>query len=293
MTSGSRTVADEVERYLQTGETDPHHAVWPGQSFLDKARLARAELKNALVAEVLPRAKAWQPPSALVAVEDVITFARQRVEPMVRGLFPRKEQDAVLALVERSVVFLTPSNIEEVLREAKWRKTAWDIANLYLGATGADLLAEDAPRILGLSEEAVCYVSPAYFEEEDPHADYVVHEVAHIFHNCKRRRAGLPETRTREWLLDIEFRKRETFAYACEAYARVLQRGKRPAERVALAAEIPDCFGTGDARVEPGQVADIVRSAAERRNGWKMILERCAPPKRRRRSCSSTAKKDR
>ena len=40
----------------------------------------------------------------------------------------------------------------------------------------------------------------------------MVHEVAHIFHNCKRRNAGLPETRRKEWLLDIEFRKRETLA---------------------------------------------------------------------------------
>ena len=73
-----------------------------------------------------------------------------------------------------------------------------------------------------LSEETTCYVSPAYFGEEDPFADVVVHEVAHIFHNCKRHKAGLRQTRRREWLLDIEFRKRETFAYACEAYACVL-----------------------------------------------------------------------
>lgn len=36
----------------------------------------------------------------------------------------------MLALVERSVVFLTPSNIEEVLREARWPRSAWDLANL-------------------------------------------------------------------------------------------------------------------------------------------------------------------
>jgi hypothetical protein len=34
---------------------------------------------------------------------------------------------------------------------------------------------------------------------------------------------GLPETRTREWLLPIDFRKRETFGYACEAYARIVE----------------------------------------------------------------------
>lgn len=80
-------------------------------------------------------------------------------------------------------------------------------------------------------------MSPAYFEEEDPFADFVVHEVAHIFHNGKRRKAGLRETRRREWSLDIEFRKRETFAYACEAYACVLRHARKRAERGALAAE--------------------------------------------------------
>lgn len=277
MTPRTPSVAGEVERYLRTGDTDPHHTAWSGQTFLEKAQRAHADLENALVAEVSRRANGWQPPPALVGIEDLAAFTRDRVEPMIRGLFPRAEQDAVLALVERSVVFLTPNNIEASLRASRWPRSAWDIANLYLGATGADLLSEDAPQLLGISEETTCYVSPAYFDEDDPFADFVVHEVAHIFHNCKRRSAGLRETRRKEWLLDIEFRRRETFAYACEAYACVQKRAKLPAERIALAAELRDDFGTGDARVEPGEVAEIVRAAAERRNGWKVILERCAP----------------
>lgn len=254
MTSTTPTVAGEIERYLRTGDTNPYHAPWSAPSFLEGARRAGADLENALVAEVSRRATGWEPPPALMAIEGLVTFTRGKTEPMVRGLFPRTEQDAVLALVDRSVVFLTPSNIEEVLREARWPRSAWDLANLYLGAIGADLLADGAPQILGINEETTCYVSvsPAYFEEEDPYADFVVHEVAHIFHNCKRRNAGLRETRRREWLLDIEYRKRETFAYACEAYACVLRRAKKPAERVALAVELRDSFGTGDARVEPG-----------------------------------------
>ena len=50
-----------------------------------------------------------------------------------------------------------------------------------------------------------------------------MHEVAHIFHNCKRRTLGLPHSRTKEWLLDIAFVERETFAYACETYSRILE----------------------------------------------------------------------
>lgn len=284
-----RSVADEIERYLRTGDTDPYHAAWSG-SPLERARLASAALNNALVAEVSRRANGWQPPSALLAIEDLHAFTRSKVEPMVLGLFPRAEQQAVMTLVEQSVVFITPNNIEQVLRGSQWSASAWEIANLYLGAIGADLLGEDAPQLLGLSEGAVCYVSPAYFTEDDPFADFVVHEVAHIFHNCKRGKAGLRETSRREWLLDIEFRKRETFAYACEAYACTLRRARKPTERVAVASEVPDEFGTGDARIDPGQIAEIVRSAAKHRNGWKVILEACAPPKRSRGAVPSAAK---
>lgn len=293
MTSTATTVAEEIERYLRTGDTDPYCAAWPSQSFYERVQLAGADLENALVAEVSRRANGWQPPPALVAIEDLHAFTRAKVEPMVRGLFPRAEQDAVMALSEKSVVFLTPGNIEEALRKARWPSSAWDLANLYLGAIGADLLAEDAPPLLGLSEETTCYVSPAYFEQDDPFADYVVHEVAHIFHNCKRHKAGLHETRRREWLLNIDFRKRETFAYACEAYACTLRRARKLAERIALAAELRDSFGTGDAHVEPGEVAAIVRSAAEHRNGWRVILERCAPPKRQHRTAPQTPESDR
>ena len=282
MTTIAPSVADEVARYLRTGDSDLSHAAWSGRSFLERAQAARADLEDALVAEVLRRTGGWRPPATLVAAGDVTSLTRRKVEPMIRGLFKRAEQDAVLSLVERSVVFVTPDNIEDMLRGASWRRSAWDVANLYLGAAGAGLLGEDAPDILGLSEGTACFVSPAYFEEDEPFADFVVHEVAHIFHNVKRRTAGLRELRGREWLLDIEFRMRETFAYACEAYAWVLERAKRPAERVALAAELPEGFGTGDVRVERGAVAEIVRSAVERRNGWKVILERCAPPRRRR-----------
>jgi hypothetical protein len=55
-----------------------------------------------------------------------------------------------------------------------------------------------APRLVGLSEETTCYVSPDYFAEDCPFADFIVHEAAHIFHNCKRATVGLRETRTKD-----------------------------------------------------------------------------------------------
>lgn len=96
-----------------------------------------------------------------------IGFTRSKVEPMVRGLFPRAEQDAVLATLEKSVVYVTSTTLEFILMKHAYDCSAWDLANLYLGSVGAELLGADAPRIVGLSESTTCYVSPDYFAEDD------------------------------------------------------------------------------------------------------------------------------
>jgi hypothetical protein len=273
----SAMIAKEIERYLLTGESDPLYAAWSG-GFVERANRAHDDLRGALISTVrqLAAGSVHEP----LPECDVVALTRAKVEPMVRGLFSRAERNAVLATLERSVVFITPANIERLLHVCSFDSSAWTLANLFLASVGAELLAKDAPRLVGLSEEMTCYVSPAYFSEDDPFADFIVHEAAHVFHNCKRGTIGLRETRSKQWLLDIEYRKRETFAYACEAYARVFERGKRPAERLALAEEYGRVVRISDERVDAGEVASIVREAAAAPNGWKVILARCAPKRR-------------
>ena len=198
---------------------------------------------------------------------------------MVRGLFPRCEQETVLDVLGRSVVFLTPANIDSALGGMTWLKTAWDLANLYLGSFGAALLSARAPRLVGLSEETRCYVSADYFREEKRFDDFVVHEVAHIFHNCKRRTLGLREIRGREWLLEIDYVKRETFAYACETYSRLLVLGDSTAARKALLSEREKDLMLSDDRVDANEYRDILHEAVAARNGWKRILQRCGAPR--------------
>ena len=141
----------------------------------------------------------------------------------------------------------------------------------------AELGLSSSARVRQLGEETTCYVSLAYFHEGDPFDDFVVHEAAHIFHNCKRRTIGLPETRKREWLLDIQYRKRETFAYACEAYARILERAPKLQDRLGLAIEYASKVRVSGERVDPVEVNSILADACAARNGWKVILARCAP----------------
>ena len=87
-------------------------------------------------------------PAALTGI-DVVAFTRTKVEPMVRGLFPAHEQEKVLGVLARSVVFLTPATIDMVLQTTPWLGTVWDLANLYLVSCGAEPLSEDARLIVG------------------------------------------------------------------------------------------------------------------------------------------------
>lgn len=284
MSGSNPKVADEVERYLCTGDTDMKHLAWSG-GFMERVNRAHDDLRGALLQRVhqLASGKMHHP----VPDGDAVALTRTKVEPMVRGLFPRTEQDLILAKLEKSVVFLTRANVDSILLKEGFHRAAWDLANLYLSSVGADLLGEAAPSLFGLSQETTCYVSPEYFAEQDPFADFVVHEAAHVFHNCKRRTLGLRETRSKEWLLQIDFHERETFAYSCEGYACVVRRAESPTARRALAEEYARTVRVPDERVDSEEVADIVRAASDSRNGWKVVLSRCAAPAAPRLSSSA------
>jgi hypothetical protein len=199
---------------------------------------------------------------------------------MVEGLFPVAEHDTVLELLGRSVIFLTPGNIEHILTEENYPGTAWNLANLYLGSLGLEGLDGSRSCIAGLSQGTTCFVSCAYFDREDQFDDFIVHETAHIFHNWKREYANMRHTRKHEWLLQIDFHKRETFAYACEAYSRILVLGKTRKERRDLVETYARTVSPSDERVDKAEIVNILHEAAAARNGWKHILVRCAPVRR-------------
>ncbi len=278
----------EVEHYLAIGESDLLHSAWEGDVF-ERGKRATEDLIGALLAEVQRRA-AGRKPRGLPEGLELQGFTRAKVEPMVRGLFPAAERESVLRLLERSIVFVTSDSLETVLRRFSFLSSAWSVANLYLASVGAELLSVEAPRIVGLSEETRCFVSIDYFQPDgDRFADFVLHETAHIFHNCKRRTAGLPERGRREWLLDIDFRKRETFAYACEAYSRLLELGRRPADRRGLLRELLDGPMPKEERVDEDGYCAALSEAVAARNGWKAILQRCAPAPAEQRAANRLA----
>lgn len=267
---------DAIARYVATGDYDLMHPEWPS-GIIEGGRAAAEDLTRALLAEVERRSRGRRP-SDVPQLLHVERFTRSKVEPVVRGLFPPGEREAVLAVLEPSVVFVTRDNLAPLLHSFSFLSTAWDIANLYLASVGAEPLGNEAPAIVGLSEETRCYVSTEYFSAGSSRfADFVLHETAHIFHNCKRRTASLPERGRCEWLLDIDFRMRETFAYACEAYGRILELASRPSDRRELLSELLDGPMPNDDRVDESDYRDILTAAVAARSGWRLILRRCAP----------------
>src|SRR5262245_7993402 len=108
MTKNQHTVATEVERYLRTGEIDPYRSAWSG-GFLEREERAHEDLRKALVREVkrLTAGLRQEP----LPESDTVALTRAKVKLMVRGLFPRAEQDLVLAMLERSVVFVTDETL--------------------------------------------------------------------------------------------------------------------------------------------------------------------------------------
>lgn len=241
-----------LETYLQTGH---------GNYFAD-----RTTLRQGLLKEILTRTAGVAKPS--IPDIDLVELTRLKIEPMIRGLFPKAEQPILLEALSGSVILVSHANIESLLLKHSWDYSTWTLANLYLHSLGLPKLSEEAVAVLGMSEELRCYITPKYFVEQDPLADFLVHEVAHVFHNYKRERLGLPFTRSREWLLPVKFACREPFALACEAYSR-LRELNTSADRISAIERIEE-----DSVFY--EVVDLLRTAIAKRNGWKEILRQCS-----------------
>ena len=272
-----RGCTEETHRFLATGDYDMVHAVWPGRHALERMHAGEAALRAALADALSQRTKGLTFPS-MPPDFDAGQFVLGKVRPMVCGLFPAKERQVMLDLFEKALVFVSGDNIEQLVSETDSLSTARQIANLFLGSLDLPAIDDQPVGFVGFSEETTFYVSMTYFKDGDPFADWVVHEAAHVFHNWKRAYVGLPETRTREFLLNIAFAEREVFAYACEAYSRILEQSKGPTDRRRLYAAYVKNGLPDDDRISRDELMDVVASAVEARNGWKHILAHCSPP---------------
>lgn len=110
-----------------------------------------------------------------------------------------------------------------------------------------------------------------------------------MLHYLKPSHYGLNVRRGQERFVDTEFRHRELFAYACEAYSRVALRGERKL-RIAFAEKMLDAaFSFARSQIE--EVAALVLSATRARNGWRVIREATVIHRTRRRAKSVSSER--
>jgi hypothetical protein len=272
------TPNDDLRIYLETGKYDQLAHGWPGRNIWDQWAARSAAMREALIARVAPHVER-QPKSNLAA--ELHIEARRRIAPMVRALFVEQEQDVVLDAISTGFVLISADTIIPLLQDETDMKTAWRLAMMFIkGACALEIKGEDVDAV-GMNDGLASYIIADEVFPSAPFMDVIVHEAAHAFHNCKRARLGLAATRYREWLLNIAYGKRETFAYACEAYSRIVADAHSVRDRRAYLEELKRSPPPPDDRVDYTEYLHIMAHAIEGRNGWRRILTACAPAPRR------------
>jgi len=262
-----------IERFLRSGEE-----TWEGAGsgrfslaqFKEDEAYTRAK-KTAmrtllhLLASLLPVEAQLAPP---VAAETI----RQRIEPMVRGLVQADWQEAALREVAaRTFVLNLPGTVAAIEAELStcFTGSAWQILWAFFGDHGLKP-AEVEVRCDGMAGD-YAHVRWSAYETTDPYSDVVVHEAAHLLHYLKPQHYGLHIRRGQERFVDVEFCHRELFAYACEAYSRVVRRGERKS-RISFGEKMLEgAFSFPRGQIE--EVVALVLNAARARNGWRVIRD--------------------
>jgi hypothetical protein len=122
---------------------------------------------------------------------------------------------------------------------------------------------------VGVANGDLAHIKRSSRHSDDPYADVVVHEAAHLLHSLKPARLGLRPRHGQERFVDVEFRHRELFAHACEAYTRIS--GIKGRQARLTFADSMERDAVSFPREERAAVASLVRDAAGARNGWKVI----------------------
>lgn len=263
------SISDSVERFLATGEPDPDFGAWPGT-------LAQRRRKGGeALSQVLRRIVGWRAKGAPLALDrvppDATERVRQRIHPLVTGLFAEAPAAVLLQALPPRVQIVTVRRFQEGCTDLPLY-AQWALANMLLDAMGAPPLSDDAPQLDGFCAAGRAWVLPRAFVETDPRVDVLVHEVAHLLHDLRRGELGW--TPAAGPVLAVPARQRETWAYACEIWAWAT-RGDPDAE--ALAARVARAASGrahDDARVDAPRLQRLLSAALEQpEQAWQRIRE--------------------
>ena len=262
-----------IERFLRTGQE-----TWDGAG---SGRFTPAQFKNNeayrqaaktalrilfhLLANLLPAEAQLVPQVAPEAI-------RRRIDPMVKGLVHGVWQEVALReLLPRT--FVLNFQGAKVAMDAElstcFMGSAWRILWALFGDYG--LKPDDIEMACDGIAGDFAHVRWSAYETKDPYSDVVVHEAAHLLHYLKPRHYGLHVRRGQERFVDVEFCHRELFAFACEAYSRVVLHNERKS-RISFVEKMQEgAFSFPRGHIE--EVAALVLNAARARNGWRVICE--------------------
>jgi hypothetical protein len=262
-----------VEQFLRTGEE-----TWDGagsgrfalvQFTQDEAytRASKTALRIlfSLLSDLLPAEARLTP---LVAPETI----RGRIASMVKGLVQSDWRETALREVTARTFVLNFQGAKAAIDAefsscdmgAAWR-TLWALFGDY--GLKPDEIEVECDGMAGDFARARW----SAYQTNDPYGDVVVHEAAHLLHYLKPGHYGLHVRRGQERFVDVEFCHRELFAFACEAYSRVVLHSERKT-RIWFAEKMPEgAFSFPRGQIQ--QVAALVLHAARARNGWRVIRE--------------------
>jgi hypothetical protein len=263
-----------IERFLRTGEE-----TWDGAGSgrftiaqLNEDEVYTQATKTALrtlfrlLADLLPA-------EARVAPQVGPETIGRSIGPMVKGLVEGDWQEVALReLTARTFVlnFQGAKAGMEAELSTCFMGTAWQILWALFGDYGLKP-EEIRAECDGVSGGDFAHVRLSAYESQDPYSDVIVHETAHLLHYLKPAHYGLQVRRGQERFVDVEFCHRELFAFACEAYSRVVLLNKRKS-RISFAEEMKErAFSFPRGQIE--EVAAVVLSASRARNGWRVIRE--------------------
>jgi hypothetical protein len=206
-----------IEQFLRTGEE-----TWEGagsgrftlaQFKQDEAytRTVKTTLRTLFnfLADLLPAEARLAP---LVAPETI----RSRINPMVKGLVQSDWQEIALReLTGRTFVLNLQGAKAAIDAEFStcYMGSAWQILWSLFGDYGLkpDEIEAECDGIAG----DYAHARWSAYQSEDPYGDVIVHEAAHLLHYLKPGQYGLHVRRGQERFVDVEFRHRELFAFAC------------------------------------------------------------------------------
>jgi len=153
---------------------------------------------------------------------------RSRINPMVKGLVQSDWQEIALReLTARTFVLNFQGAKAAIDAEFStcYMGAAWRILWALFGDYGLkpDEIEVECDGIAG----DFAHARWSACQTKDPYGDVVVHEAAHLLHYLKPGHYGLHVRRGQERFVDVEFCHRELFAFACEAYSRVVLHSER------------------------------------------------------------------